>query len=260
MSGKSMTQGNFHMEFLPEAIRIDVSAGNKQPVHSVVFPESVLDQKVVISLVQQLQSHPLKLAALLETQPRAIADLLPLRLPWLVMKAGDESYSGSIVCSCGESHCDHLTEAVAYAESVWVNQPDQRLRMLGLTRESLLNAVLEVWAAAEPLDDAEEELLRHAGGRLDEQGGTQSEGPNIAEWLAEVGEMGRLHLPGPQFHDVEISLTAVKANYEPEPNPVPWKQLLPGVFSAAKGYSLVAAGVMQRAEKIADQIRNKPQA
>lgn len=260
MSGKSMTRVNFHMEFLPEAIRIDISAGNKKPMHSVVFPVAVLNQEVKPSLVQQLQSHPLKLAALLEVGPRAIADLLPHRLPWRVVETSDNTLSSSIVCSCDESHCDHITEAVAYVESLWINQPDQRLRMLGLTRECLLTAVLEVWSAAEPLEDAEEELLRHAGGSSEEQGGTQGDGPNIAEWLAEVGEMGRLHLPGPQFHDVEVNLTAVKTNHEPEPNPVPWKQLLPGVFSAAKGYSLVAAGVMERAKNIADQICNKPQA
>lgn len=260
MSGANATHSNLHMEFLPEGIRIDISASdnNKVSKYSVMFPIPPLDKEFEASLVQRLQSQPLKLAALLEVGASGIADLLPRRLPWGLIRTGAEIPVG-VVCSCGELNCNHKVEALKYADNMWEKQPDLRLRMLGLSREGLLAAVLNNWAAVEPLENAEEALLRYVGGHSEEQTRAQGSGPNIAEWLAEVAEMGRLHQPGPQFHDVQIHLDPLDESRDPVTSPVPWKQLLPHVFSASKGYSLISTGVKQRAEKLAASLRKQPQ-
>ncbi|MOA44370.1 hypothetical protein D3C78_1666390 [compost metagenome] len=77
-----------------------------------------------------------------------------------------------------------------------------------------------------------------------------------------MADQGKLHQPGPQFHDVEIRLDcyATEAGKEPEVLIALKEQtatLLPGVFGAAKGLGLVANGVMQRAEELAAPLRKK---
>lgn len=260
MSGANANHSNHHMEFLPEGIQIDISASdnNKELKYSIMLPIPPLDKEFEASLVQRLQDQPLKLAALLEVGASGIVDLLPRRLPWGLITTGGEMPSGG-KCSCGELSCNHKIEALKYADNMWEKQPDLRLRMLGITRDGLLAAVLDNWAAIEPLENAEEALLRYVGNHPEEQSRAQGSGPNIAEWLAEVAEMGRLHQPGPQFHDVQIHLDPVDESQGPVASPVPWKQLLPHVFSASKGYSLISSGVMQRAEKLAASLRKLPQ-
>ncbi|MFL0555779.1 hypothetical protein [Paenibacillus barengoltzii] len=172
---------------------------------------------------------------------------------------------GGVHCACGDPGCARLAPALAAARAAWAADAELRLRQLGWTREALLAAVWAAWAAEAPLADAEAALRRAAGphdsARREAAG---PGGPPLAERLAEAAEQGRLHEPGPEFHDVDVELGPVgppAAGAEaPQagPDPAPWAALLPGVRGAATGLALVAERVMQRAEALAAPLRRKP--
>ncbi|WP_410770920.1 hypothetical protein [Fontibacillus sp. BL9] len=171
------------------------------------------------------------------------------------------------VCSCGAYGCGHAELAMAYGDAAWATDAGLRLALLGWTPEALAAAVLDRWAALQPLPDPEEALRQVAGGPEAPARGAAGDGPNIAEWLAEMAGQGRLHLPGPQFHDVKADLqqlqrvrpSSVEQGREPGPDSAPWAAMLPGVSGAARGLSLVAARVMERAAELAAAGRKKPQ-
>lgn len=171
---------------------------------------------------------------------------------------------GGLRCACGDPGCARLAPALAAARAAWAADAELRLRRLGWTREALLAAVWAAWAAEAPLADAEAALRRAAGPR--EGARREAAGPGgqpLAERLAEAAEQGRLHQPGPEFHDVDVELgpagpAAAAGAQPPGPDPAPWAALLPGVRGAATGLSLVAERVMQRAEELAAPLRSRP--
>lgn len=241
-------------------------------------------------LLQALAQQPQRLAALQEGGAPAIAGLLPKTPPWQPAEGVPRSRCG---CCAGE-HCGHAAQAASFGAAAWrAATPEQRLGLLGWTRETLLAAVFAAWAEAQPLPDAEE-ALRTALGPLKEEARPRSGGPSIAEWLAEMAEQGSLHTPGPQVHDVQIRLdsvepspsspstpafsrtttqrgpsAAVSSTATPPsdtlasaasgaPNSGGLVKLLPGVPGAVKGLGLVREGTMKRAEELARRLRNKP--
>lgn len=171
------------------------------------------------------------------------------------------SNSGGVRCACGVPGCARAAEAVAAAEAAWARNAVLRLKALGWTAETLAAAVWDAWAAAAPLPDPEAALRRAAGPR---EGERRASGPGggaaLAEWLAEAAEQGRLHEPGPEFHDIGVELGRPDAAGEPPggPDPAPWAALLPGVPGAAQGLALVAAQVRQRAERLGALLRGRP--
>lgn len=203
-------------------------------------------------LLQALAQQPLKLAALQEGGAKAIAGLLPGTPPWQPAEGPPRSRCGC----CAEEPCGHAKQAASEGAAAWrAATPEQRLRLLGWTREALLAAVLAAWAEAQPLPDAAE-ALRAALGPLTSEARARTGGPSSAEWLAEMAEQGALHAPGPQFHDVRIDLDAAA---EPLPSDEEaMAKLLPGVRGASKGLGLVREGVMQRAAELARQLGHKP--
>ncbi|RRJ63734.1 hypothetical protein EHV15_12940 [Paenibacillus oralis] len=251
------------------------------------------------ALLRRLQERPRALAALLERGAAGIAALLPERPPWREAAGpgggdsggggrgdsssssgggggsgdsggssggdsdGSSSEGGSGVrCACGEPGCARAAEAVAAAEAAWARDAALRLEALGWTPEALAGAVWAAWAAAAPLPDPEAALRQAAGPREGERraSGPGGGGAALAEWLAEAAEQGRLHEPGPEFHDIGVELGRPDAAGEPPggPDPAPWAALLPGVPGAAQGLALVAAQVRQRAERLAAPLRGKP--
>lgn len=172
---------------------------------------------------------------------------------------------GDAHCACGDPGCARVAPALAAAQAAWAADAELRLRQLGWTREALLAAVWAAWAAEAPLADAEAALRRAAGPRDSARREAAGPGgPPLAERLAEAAEQGRLHAPGPAFHDVDVELGPAgpsAAGTEVPPaglDPAPWAALLPGVRGAATGLALVAARVMQRAEELAAPLRRKP--
>lgn len=174
---------------------------------------------------------------------------------------GSSGDSGGVRCACGVPGCARAAEAVAAAEAAWARNAVLRLKALGWTAETLAAAVWDAWAAAAPLPDPEAALRRAAGPR---EGERRASGPGggaaLAEWLAEAAEQGRLHEPGPEFHDIGVELGRPDAAGEPPggPDPAPWAALLPGVPGAAQGLALVAAQVRQRAERLGAPLRGRP--
>ncbi|MEK5162194.1 hypothetical protein NYE69_07605 [Paenibacillus sp. FSL R5-0527] len=174
---------------------------------------------------------------------------------------GSSGDSGGVRCACGVPGCARAAEAVSAAEAAWARNAVLRLKALGWTAETLAAAVWDAWAAAAPLPDPEAALRRAAGPR---EGERRASGPGggaaLAEWLAEAAEQGRLHEPGPEFHDIGVELGRPDAAGEPPggPDPAPWAALLPGVPGAAQGLALVAAQVRQRAERLGAPLRGRP--
>jgi|GEM_PF-6675049 len=208
-------------------------------------------------LVRLLEGRPLLVAGLLEEGAAALTALLPELPPW----RREPAAAATPACTCGAAGCGHVREALAAADAAWAADPGLRLALLGWTPEALAAAVLESWAAARPLP-APEEALRQAAGGPEAQRSAAGDGPNVAEWLAELAAEGRLHLPGPQLHDVEAELRElappqVEPGREPGPDPAPWARLLPGVSGAARGLALVAGRVMERAADL--QAAHPPQ-
>ncbi|RCX13592.1 hypothetical protein DFP94_12039 [Fontibacillus phaseoli] len=258
------------------------AVGVGAPVFSVLLPRELSGGPESRGLLQRLESRPLVLAGLLEEGAAALGALLPEQPPWRRLQdlgaAGEEAEGGGgrthgaaesaarPVCSCGAYGCGHAELAMAYGDAAWASDAGLRLALLGWTPEALAAAVLDRWAALQPLPDPEEALRQVAGGPEAPPRGAAGEGPNIAEWLAEMAGQGRLHLPGPQFHDVKADLqhlqrarrSSVEQGREPGPDSAPWAALLPGVSGAARGLSLVAARVMERAAELAAAGRKKP--
>ncbi|WP_334074753.1 MULTISPECIES: hypothetical protein [Paenibacillus] len=204
-------------------------------------------------LLRQLEGRPLILAGLLEEGAAALSALLPELPPW----RREPGPAAAPVCACGAAPGGgHVPQALAAADAAWAADPGLRLALLGWTPEALAAAVLERWAAAQPLP-APEEALRQTAGGPEAQRSAAGDGPNVAEWLAELAAEGRLHLPGPQFHDVEAELRElappdVEPGHGPGPDAASWARLLlPGVPGAARGLSLVAGRVMERAADLA---------
>ncbi|GAA0134657.1 hypothetical protein YSY43_14970 [Paenibacillus sp. YSY-4.3] len=257
-SGYKVMAADVQVELAPGGWRIGIPAagkGTEQPACSVLLLEADAPG-AGRRLLQSLAQQPLELAALQEAGASAIAGLLPKTPPWQPAEGPPRSRCSS----CGaEAPCGHAAQAASAGAAAWrAASPEQRLTLLGWTRETLLAAVLAAWAEAQPLPDAAE-ALRAALGPRKEEARARSGGPSIAEWLAEMAEQGSLHAPGPQFHDVQISLDAA------EPSPPPpdadaeaLAKLLPGVRGAAKGLGLVREGVMQRAGELASQLRHEP--
>lgn len=203
-------------------------------------------------LVRQLEGRPLLVAGLLEEEAAALTALLPELPPW---RREPDAAATAPACTCGAAGCAHVPQALAAADAAWAADPGLRLALLGWTPEALAAAVLERWAAARPLP-APEEALRQAAGGPEPQRSAAGDGPNVAEWLAELAAEGRLHQPGPQLHDVEAELRElapphVEPGRQPGPDPAPWARLLPGVSGAARGLALVAGRVMERAADLA---------
>ncbi|MNZ61489.1 hypothetical protein D3C78_795880 [compost metagenome] len=233
-----------------EGLKIDVPAGGNA-VHTVILPRGSRDEAQGQKLLQDLRRYPRDLAEFIDKGPEALRssfkrlDIVP---PW---RSGTTKKS---------QHEPHDVLAMAYADVVWERDPSLQLDLLGWTREALIAAVWEAWEQAAPLPNADAALLKAAGQLDAATRGTTSEGPSTAEWLAEMAEQGRLHLPGPQFHDVVIGLqivdpgsnTDIGASMADETG-----ALLPGVPGAAKGHSLVAAQVSLRAEELAAPLRNR---
>ncbi|MCM3701328.1 hypothetical protein [Paenibacillus macerans] len=176
--------------------------------------------------------------------------------------SGGSISGGGVRCACGAPGCVRAAEAIAAAEAAWARDAALRLKALGWAPEALAGAVLAAWAAAAPLPDPEAALRQAAGPREGERraSGPGGGGAALAEWLAEAAEQGRLHEPGPEFHDLGVELGRPDAAGEPPggPDPAPWAALLPGVPGAAQGLALVAAQVRQRAERLAAPLRGKP--
>ncbi|MFR9711794.1 hypothetical protein ACL02P_20885 [Paenibacillus sp. MB22_1] len=221
--------------------------------HVVLIPLAPAAEQEKQALLRQLAERPRLVAALAESGAGGIAKLLPAdRAP---------GAPGGVRCACGDPGCARLAPALAAARAAWAADAELRLRQLGWTREALLAAVWAAWAAEAPLADAEAALRRAAGPRE----GARREaagpgGPPLAERLAEAAEQGRLHQPGPEFHDVDVELGPAgppAAGKQPPAgtDPAPWAALLPGVRGAATGLSLVAERVMQRAEELAAPLR-----
>lgn len=261
----------------------DPASAPKPPVYTVALQAAELAGGAASrELVRRLASRPLALAGLLEDGAEALGALLPEQPPWRRLDGGalagapapaspgeaGAAASGSApaaaaACSCGAPGCAHAELALAYADAAWAAAPGLRLALLGWTPEALAAAVLDRWAALQPLPDPEEALRQAAGGPEGTPRQAAGEGPSIAEWLAEMARQGRLHLPGPQFHDVEadlrdLRLPSVEPGREPGPDPAPWAALLSGVSGAPRGLSLVAGRVMERAAELAASLNTKP--
>lgn len=285
---------NIHMEPVPGGLRIDLpveaAGGGKRrrraggaalhgndevPVCTVVLPAFSPGGIESRELLRRLESSPLMLAGLLEEGAGALDAHLPAQPPWRQPRAAADACPA---CSCGAPGCGHAERAMAYGDAAWAADDGLRLALLGWTPETLAAAVLDRWAALQPLPDPEEALRQAAGGPEAASRGGAGDGPNIAEWLAEMAGQGRLHQPGPQFHDVKAALRELgppaaagdppagrpravepaSASREPGPDSAPWAALLPGVSGAARGLSLVAGRVMERAAELAAAQQNKP--
>lgn len=288
--------------------------GNDEvPVCTVVLPAYSPGGLESRELLRRLESSPLVLAGLLEEGAGALDALLPVQPPWrqpgVATQAGGAAtaagvgkeasatgmagspearpgseaaaVAGPAACTCGAPGCGHAERAMTYGDAAWAADAGLRLALLGWTPETLAAAVLDRWAALQPLPDPDEALLQAAGGPEAASRGGAGDGPNIAEWLAEMAGQGRLHQPGPQFHDVKAALRELgspaaagepavpqagrpravepaSASREPGPDSAPWAALLPGVSGAARGLSLVAGRVMERAAELAAAQQNKP--
>lgn len=242
----------------PEGVRMQLGD------HTVVFPVVMAEECDLQSVALRLQSRPLAMAALIDGDSEAVRDLLPGGAPWLWASPDGASSSGSGQgggpqarghCSCGERGCAHLAQAAAHAAAAWAAaNAEQRLALLGWTRQALLDAAFAAWAQAEPAAAAEEALRQAAGAPQSARQRGARDLAGLADWLADMASQGKLHQPGPQFHDVEVNLHLHIAEREAGglgPDPAPWAALLPGVRGAADGLALVAARVRERAAETA---------
>ncbi|MNO65952.1 hypothetical protein D3C76_567290 [compost metagenome] len=256
MSRHKKIPDNVHFELVPDGLRVNIIApkqsGNTEQhpqIVSLLLPKAANDDKQKRELLSDLKSHPMDLAALLEHGPEALAPVSK-RLGFVPPWRNEEDQA--------ERLGRDVRDAMDYGDILWQSDMSLQLALLGWTKESLIAAVWEAWAQAAPLPDVELALLEAVGQPEEPMRGASNEGPSIAEWLAEMAEQGRLHLPGPQIHDVEVELRIVEQGSEPAASAAQAAELaalLPGVPGAAKGLGLVAAGVMQRAERLAAPLR-----
>ncbi|MBA9088358.1 hypothetical protein FHR92_004856 [Fontibacillus solani] len=258
---------NVHIELVSDGLRIDIprvaqcNDGELPQVVSLLLPKASKDDLQSQKLLRDLRCHPFDLAALIEKGPEALAPVskrLELVPPWRYEGDSDGMASDVHTGAIGQRLSPDEILAMDYGDVLWKKDMSLQLALLGWTKESLIAAVWEAWAQAAPLPDAELALREAAGQPEEPPRGAANEGPSIAEWLAEMAEQGRLHLPGPQFHDVEIGLHIVEQGSEPAADASQsdgLAALLPGVPGAAKGFSQVAAQVMQRAEQLAAPLR-----
>ncbi|WP_410513296.1 hypothetical protein PaeBR_02200 [Paenibacillus sp. BR2-3] len=122
------------------------------------------------------------------------------------------------------------------------------LKLTGLSKEELLEAVFACWAEAA--------VENQAGGGINPAAGLASElarlerkGPAISsgEWLAEAAAEGSLHQPGTLFHEVgdrpfpDDPVVAVAAE--------DWQALLPQTPKVQEGLALVMRRVAETAAR-----------
>lgn len=242
MIGSNKLPQNVRYTLETEGLKIVVSE------EAVLLPKGSSDDEQGQMLLQTLQQSPLELATLIEKGTIALVPTIQrLRLvpPWRLT--------------------DNLFESAVmdYGDAIWASDStgELQLALLGWSQEYLLEAVWAAWASASPLINVEEKLSEITGRSDGTLKGSTSEGPRLAEWLADMADQDKLHQPGPQLYDVEIRLDDVaEPDKESKALTVLKEQtakLLPGVFGAAKGLALVANGVMQRAEELAAPLRKK---
>ncbi|MEF2966214.1 hypothetical protein V3851_10265 [Paenibacillus sp. M1] len=268
MSRKLTIPKDVALEPVPEGLLVKfpaeaAEAGERPPLCTVLLPGDPRGGEESRALLNRLAGRPLLLAGLLEEGPEALEALLPEQPPWRRGKPAAAA-SDAPRCSCGAGGCGHAERAMAYGDAAWAADAGVRLALLGWTPETLAAAALDLWAARQPLPDPAA-ALRQAAGGPERSPGEAEGGPNLAEWLAEMADQGRLHLPGPQLHDVAAELAdlrlrrpGVKPGRETGSDSAPWAALLPGVPGAAKGLALVAGRVMERAAELAGAKRSKP--
>jgi len=255
-STTSVRDGNIECKWTDTGLQVVFSHEPMLDKWVVQLPREPLDQAGK-RLMEHLQRDSLQLAALGEQGADAISDLL-LRMPYLDEGEHRDPLSASVSkseCSCGQMGCKHIQKALKAAESYWkAASAVERLTCLGWTAETLLDAVLDRWASKLSIKDAESEMKRIVA-RLDTPAYRNKEGEaNLAEWLAEMAHNGRLHQPGPELHDVEISLSPIQLS--PQDTVVkPWIQLLPGVAGVAEGLSLVIVQASKNAEQLAKSLQ-----
>lgn len=234
----------------------DAMPRDSAPERTVVLPAYVPGAPEREALPERLAARPLLLAGLLEEGAGAILALLPEQPPWRRQAAT------APVCTCGAHECGHGADAMARGDAAWAADAGLRLALLGWTPDTLAAAALDRWSAMKPLPDPEEALRQAAGGPEYAPGSAGANGgPALAEWLADMAGQGRLHQPGPDYHDVAEELHEALRHIVkpgPGPDPVPWATMLPGVRGAAKGLSLVAGRVTERAAEAAGDIIKKP--
>ncbi|MBP2001637.1 hypothetical protein J2Z69_002682 [Paenibacillus shirakamiensis] len=185
---------------------------------------------------------------------KRLAALLPETPPWAAAPGAPLG-----ACSCGRAGCAHVAAAAELAAAHWAQQPLLRLSALGLAPERLQAAVFAAWAAAAPPGAAELPEAAYGG----DTGRALREGPGLAEWLAEAAEQDRMHVPGPQFHDVKVNLTS--AGLHPglgtaAPDARDWAQLLPGVPGAAAAVARIAARASERSQEQAETVNRRTKA
>ncbi|USB33747.1 hypothetical protein [Paenibacillus sp. YPG26] len=223
----------------------ETEAENTRPVCTVTFPLAAPDAGLLARLVEQLGSRPLELAELLQGgQPASAAALLPAEPPWAQAPGGTASGAPAGACSCAASGCAHVAAAAKLAAAQWKAAPQLRLAALGLAPQRLQGAVFAAWAADAPAGASD--LPAAAARRSDAGSRAERQGPALAEWLAEAAEQDRLHVPGPQFHDVKISLTSEEEQPAPAADAQAWAELLPGIPGAAAGVRRIEARLMER--------------
>lgn len=251
------------MDLQPEGLLIALPADSGSGRVEVLLRAYSSESRERLALPKRLSEQPLVLARLVQDGAEALEALLPEQPPWRKAAAAP---GPAAACSCGDAECSHVPQAMAAGDAAWAADAGLRLALVGWAPEALADAALARWAAAQPLPEPEEALRAYAGGPDAPPRSPRGEGPHLAEWLAEMAGQGRLHLPGPRFHDVAAGLEEELRDGAPsnpasaaEPRPssepgldaAPWAALLPGVSGAAKGLELVAARVMERAAELA---------
>lgn len=252
----SIRDENIELQWTAAGLRVAFLV--QEPISNqwvVQLPREPIEE-ISSRLIEHLQRDSLQLAALGEQGADVISDLL--RMPYSEEREPHCPLSAIVSrseCSCGRMGCNHIQEALKAAEGSWrAASAIDRLARLGWTAESLLDAVLDRWASNLKVRDAEAELKRFVA-RLDTPAYRNKEGEaNLADWLAEMAHNGHLHQPGPELHDVEISLTPMQVS-SLDTAVQPWVQLLPGVPGVAEGLSLVIEQASKNAERLAKPLR-----
>lgn len=263
------------IDLQPEGLLIALPADSSHGRVEVLLRAYSGESRERLALPKRLSEQPPVMARLVEDGAEALEALLPEQPPWR-MAAAASALGPAAACSCGEAECGHVPQAMAAGDAAWAADAGLRLALVGWAPEALADAALARWAAAQPLPEPEEALRAYAGGPDAPPRSPRGEGPHLAEWLAEMAGQGRLHLPGPRFHDVAAGLeeelrdgapsdpapasaAEPRPSSEPGPDAAPLAALLPGVSGAAKGLELVAARVMERAAELAASLRGGSQ-
>ncbi|MNH74843.1 hypothetical protein D3C73_270650 [compost metagenome] len=240
------SEGELQVELnLKPAQQDEVAAeGERKGPSTVTFPLAAPDAGLLARLVNHFGSHPLELAELLQGgQPAGAEALLPPQPPW-AQAPGAPSGAPAGACSCGAAGCAHVAAAAELAAAQWTAAPSLRWAALGLAPQRLQGAVFAAWAADAPAGASE--LPAAAARRGDAGSRAERQGPALAEWLAEAAEQDRLHVPGPQFHDVKVILTSGEEQPGPAADAQAWAELLPGLPGAAAGVRRIEARLMER--------------